>query len=302
MEMNQLTQQADKLLRRVVSKYNTLYSPSGEIAQVELDLLLDDLRHLYDTFKTISHLNASLNLKPNVPLPQTEPHNSEPSPASSAATFPNAQNTSEPEAEQKPIPVAAVVSEEKKVVYTLPAEADENEIPTETNSTFAEKTLSSAEKTFESDSFQENQAIENEQALLNSTASNTEPQEVSAHTTASHEVTQTKSHTIADSFKTPDKSLSDTLINESGNMLGSRVLIQPISDLPSAIGLNDKFSFISDLFNNDAKAYEDAISRINKAVNFDEGMWILQTFHTSTWDENKETVKRLTDFVKRRFI
>ena len=60
MDMNHLTRDADTLIRKVVSRYNQLYVPTGHLSQVELDLMLDDLRKLYDTFKTIGQLNLTL--------------------------------------------------------------------------------------------------------------------------------------------------------------------------------------------------------------------------------------------------
>ena len=84
--------------------------------------------------------------------------------------------------------------------------------------------------------------------------------------------------------------------------VGSRLLFQPIADLITGIGLNDKFSFISDLFGNSSAKYEEAIHRINKAVNLDEANWILQKYHTPEWDQKTDTLNRLKDFVKRRFI
>jgi hypothetical protein len=84
--------------------------------------------------------------------------------------------------------------------------------------------------------------------------------------------------------------------------MGSRLQFQPISDLITGIGLNDKFSFISDLFANNASKYEEAIHRINKAVNLDEANWILQKYHSAEWEQKHETLVRMKDFVKRRFI
>ena len=68
MDLNLLTRDADNLIRKVVSRYNQLYVPAGQISQVDLDLLLDDLRKLYDTFKTIGQVNLSMQQSQNKPV------------------------------------------------------------------------------------------------------------------------------------------------------------------------------------------------------------------------------------------
>ena len=108
---------------------------------------------------------------------------------------------------------------------------------------------------------------------------------------------------LADRFSTDSKSLSETMASSRANgVMGSRLLYQPISDLSTGIGLNDKFSFISELFGNNPVLYEEAITRINKAVNIDEAGWILQKYHSTEWEHKHETLARLKDFIKRRFI
>jgi hypothetical protein len=108
---------------------------------------------------------------------------------------------------------------------------------------------------------------------------------------------------LADRFSTGNKSLSETMASsQAQGVAGSRLLFHPIADLLSGIGLNDKFSFISELFGNNPLHYEEAITRINKAVNVDEANWILQKYHTPEWDQKTDTLNRLKDFVKRRFI
>jgi hypothetical protein len=108
---------------------------------------------------------------------------------------------------------------------------------------------------------------------------------------------------LADKFNTGNKSLSETIApSQDERNISSRLLFHPIADLATGIGLNDKFSFRAELFANDAVRYDEAITRINKAVNLDEANWILQKYHSPDWDSRHETLTRLKDFIKRRFI
>lgn len=54
MNINQLKNEADSLMRKIVARYNSFYSTSSPVPRIELDLMLTDLSKLYDVFKTLS--------------------------------------------------------------------------------------------------------------------------------------------------------------------------------------------------------------------------------------------------------
>lgn len=279
MDINHLTRDADDLIRKVVARYNQLYIPSGNISQVELDLLLDDLRKLYDTFKNIGQVNLTLQnskSKPEVSVRSTVPaepyHKAVPDNTfveksqSSSEPTPNLQHT---ESELNTEPETSVKDEKNADFVT------EQEFQTEFTSTYHETEKTDIEKPIEPGRNEMNAGKSSDSAPA----------------------------TLADMFNTGNKSLSETMSSaRSQEAVSSRLLLHPISDLSSGIGLNDKFSFINELFSNNPAQYEEAIARINKAVNLDEANWILKKYHTTAWDLQPETLVRLKDFVKRRFI
>jgi len=288
MDLKRLTRDADELIRKVVARYNQLYSPVGTISQVELDLMLDDMRKLYDTFKHIGQVNLTLSAnietrKPAVSVSETvntAPEEPEKIPSDPAIREQPSQKP-EPQPQQESIPEA------KPEPELIQSPEPEPEHPSETpaSSVMADP----PEK-------QENSATNKYEMLPENTANNPSAQHSAART-------ENTPYTLADKFKDSGKSLSETMAASSTqNGLGSRMVFQPISDLTSAIGLNDKFNFINNLFNNNGGLYSEAINRMNKAVNYDEAMWILQNYKIPSWSENAETLHRLTDFIKRRFI
>ena len=113
MDLNRLTRDADDLIRKVVSRYNQLYVPAGSISQLELDLMLDDMRKLYDTFKTIGQVHLTLQnetARPEVlvnkQLPAEPTYQTPPIPASDETSFQQPEETStfyqqEPESEKE---------------------------------------------------------------------------------------------------------------------------------------------------------------------------------------------------------
>lgn len=301
MDLNRLTHDADDLIRKVVSRYNQLYVPAGTISQLELDLILDDLRKLYDTFKNIGHLNLTLQdtvAKPEVRVNTAIPAHSQPATQTPPTYYSKEHfNAPEPTPEQHKSKPETEPVMEKGLDYVAEQEPlVENEIllPDKNES---EEALPPGNNTEPPPIY--------ERKLQQPLSDNAEKEYFD------QDSTQNKIHgnqgqapeLLADKFNTGNKSLSETMaMAQAPGGIGSRLLLQPIADLHAGIGLNDKFSFISDLFSNSPELYAEAITRINRAVNIDEANWILQKYETEAWNQNPESLQRLRDFVKRRFI
>ncbi len=78
---------------------------------------------------------------------------------------------------------------------------------------------------------------------------------------------------------------------------------QPVNDLKSAIGINDRYLYINELFRGDATVYERSIYTINNFSSLKDSMeWIERTLRlTYFWDEDSKTVQQFYHVVKRRF-
>lgn len=101
-------------------------------------------------------------------------------------------------------------------------------------------------------------------------------------------------------------SVNDRLANENAdNTIGEKLRRMPIDDLKSAIGLNQKFWFISNLFNDDADAYNQFIERINRQESIDHAMKIVndEIKEQFNWEEVEDkSVYKFLDYVERRFL
>lgn len=78
---------------------------------------------------------------------------------------------------------------------------------------------------------------------------------------------------------------------------------EPIKDLRKAIGINDRFVFINDLFRGDEPMYERSIKTINSFHIFPEAeYWINRELIVKLgWDKDSELVRHFYQLVKRRF-
>ncbi|WEK35697.1 MAG: hypothetical protein P0Y53_24690 [Candidatus Pseudobacter hemicellulosilyticus] len=97
-------------------------------------------------------------------------------------------------------------------------------------------------------------------------------------------------------------SLNDKLKEEVVEV-GHRLTDSPVRDLKKAIGINDRFVFISELFRGDEVMYERSIKTINGFRIFPEAeYWIERELKVKLgWDELKPTTRHFYQLVKRRF-
>ena len=86
--------------------------------------------------------------------------------------------------------------------------------------------------------------------------------------------------------------------------LSSKLQKNPINDLPKAIGINERFLFIKELFNNDSKAYAEAIKKLNGLQNFAEADHILheELAVKYNWKPESNAVQSFLELIQRRYI
>ncbi len=110
--------------------------------------------------------------------------------------------------------------------------------------------------------------------------------------------------TIADKLKKETPSLIDK-INEgrADQTLAHKMQLKPINDLKTAIGINEKFQFVNDLFEGRIDLYNDAITRLNNcgsALSADSLMEEYMIAHE--WKTNAEAYVKLRTFIARRYL
>jgi len=74
---------------------------------------------------------------------------------------------------------------------------------------------------------------------------------------------------------------------------------KPIADIAAAIGINDKFYYIRELFSGDAAAYSDAVTRLNAAASLGEAMKILD--ESTVMGSDPAAQSSFVDVVRRKF-
>lgn len=76
--------------------------------------------------------------------------------------------------------------------------------------------------------------------------------------------------------------------------------LQPVSDIFIAIGLNDRFLFTRELFNNDSVLFKSTITTLNNLQNFEAAVeFVKKEFK---WNEEDPVTEQFMHLVKRRYI
>lgn len=77
-----------------------------------------------------------------------------------------------------------------------------------------------------------------------------------------------------------------------------------IMDIEKSIGLNQRFSFIKNLFNNDTEAYNEAVKRLNSCASFLEADDYIhnELMPKYDWDQNTVHVIKFIDLIERRYL
>jgi hypothetical protein len=111
---------------------------------------------------------------------------------------------------------------------------------------------------------------------------------------------------IGDQFNAEDNSLHQRISKNKGDSsISARMQQKPIANLKEAIGVNDKFLFINELFHGNIQAYNDAITSLNNQEGIQQAFdFINELNSTFAWDEKRsaETIEKLANFVQRRYM
>jgi len=105
----------------------------------------------------------------------------------------------------------------------------------------------------------------------------------------------------ADFEMTTQETLGDRMLKED-HSLAAKLQQNPVNDLKSAIGINDKFLFVNELFGGSMEKYNKSIENLNDLKTQNGALIYLNELKIELqWNSSNEAYKKLTDLVKRKF-
>ena len=297
-------------MQRLCAVANRIVSGGGKNSRIEVDLLLDNLRHLYDIALQLEQddgghddqdLLSSAMMATRAAMSAKEA-DIEPAAAQEAPVQPAAveetpadeQPTPEPVAEPEDIIEEAPASEQPKPVMVVEEfEAGEN------NLLFDEIVIepvaqpaNSAEKEIES----EQPIPEPAQTPEPKPEPIAEPEEKPAE--------KGGQASLLDYLKHPaDETPGVRTLGESpaGSTAGSS-LERKVTDLRTVININDKFSFITELFRGNMRGYNDFIMQLSEIEEREEALGVVsQIAEQYKWDEGSQAVKAFYKIFDKKF-
>ncbi|MDX9946989.1 MAG: hypothetical protein RBS38_06445, partial [Bacteroidales bacterium] len=106
---------------------------------------------------------------------------------------------------------------------------------------------------------------------------------------------------IADQFAGMPESFNENLgTRKHGDDVLEILRSKPLSSLDEAIGINDKFLFIREIFNGNTDSYNEAIQKLEKVGNISDAMAVIMGYAGD--NSGSEAVTQLVDLIKRKFI
>ena len=108
------------------------------------------------------------------------------------------------------------------------------------------------------------------------------------------------SEIVADKFQSK-KFVHDNIVDKGQKQdVSSKIQSKPIKDINTAIGLNDKFIFIRELFGGDKEHYHETIQILNNFDTYESALEFLK--NNFDWDFDDPNFERLTELVRRKYL
>jgi hypothetical protein len=97
-------------------------------------------------------------------------------------------------------------------------------------------------------------------------------------------------------------SVSKPVVKIQDRTLGENIVKNPIDSLKKYIGINDKFQFINELFDGKMKIYNDFITEIDDVATIEEALNLIEPMKISfKWDEESKVFEQFTNYLYRRY-
>lgn len=284
-----------RLIGKIRERYDQVQDPSGNIVSIEIDMLRADIRELYEKISLLTQA------KPHAAIPQsqiTEPEISEEEVPLMAEPVSETEFTSEPASEVfleqqvaegsfslDSTPSSIVTGGKQEIISPVPIFVPISEI--ETPKEAVPPVLAQT-------------PVQSPASGLNIEMNK---QENTAPLHSTLDLFGAPTQTMADKFRGEKRSINEKLNLETtaDKSIGSKLRLK-ITDLRSAIGINDRFIFINELFEGDMRIYDDMLGRLNTCASLQEALEVFNHAKAlQEWPDELSSVERLLDFILRRY-
>ncbi len=291
MDANHLKTQISQTFEALTEQMETINLNQGRIPQIEIDLIMDNIRELYSAFKDLDRLNnpyAKTREAENMPpIPQSLP----------------------PQPKPEEPPLREFAFREKISMGSFNIEKEEpNEVEILPVTDVEPIVESTPEAVFIPEKPIERIEVRNEEKTIEQVVQvkeipvQAEP-EIRLVRPSGDLFSMTGSPSISDTYKDEKKTLNDRLnADTTDRSISSRLSQNQISDIKTAIGINEKFQFINELFGGNMQEYTNGMSQLNQFKNFAEAVSFIDILKFKyNWDMNADAYRKLMEILRRRY-
>ena len=335
MKSQEIMQEINSLLDKIVTRTITLNKHSySDDRLLDVDLMQDDLRQLYRRLESLrsvmadagnlppadtssDHESSVKEEAPSEPLQAEKPpektmfdkkdtsqneaslHETKSDPPSSPS--PDSSPPSKPEGKQEEGQIAADHSPSENIPEAQKEQQEDKKMPP--SSPDESQGSSTAADSSESPPYN----IEKNDPATHPEQSQPKAGRGNGNRAVIDILSEYSDRTIGDTYlKEQDDSLHNRIANsKEDKSIGERMQQQPLENLKDAIGVNEKFLFINELFDGNIQAYNEAISRLNSMEDSAGAFDLLNNLGIEfSWDVNRSsgTIEKLAQLVQRRYV
>ncbi len=285
-------------MQRLCAVANRIVAQDGKVSRIETDLLMEDLRRLYDVAMRLNGDVPPMSEPTPVEEAEPEPHPDERMMAMMSTLAALGPQTTEVEPEKDAVKQGRQQPEPQPEPEPAPQPTME-EIEQTENALLFDEIILDSEPAPESAPEPEPEPIP-------------EPEIKPEPTPEPELVPEPEPEPQPESKPHPQQaSLLDYLTQPSSRTLGETLgeshplqnsLERKVDDLRTVININDKFSFMSELFRGNMKAYNDFIMHLNALASRDEALAHVQEVAAQyKWEEASPTVQTFYKIFDKKF-
>jgi len=295
-------------LESLVEMVANVTETDGIVHQLDMDITLEQIRKLYLEVQMLDsenrkamQQNAQSVTQPKqepIPVPENQSSINQEPEAVMEAPQPEPTPTPEPIVAPAPIIDATPVIEPEPIVVEI---KEEPMITVETASVYTEP-IPEVQLVAET-SMQEPVAEIPSVQVTEILPEINQPENISAPVQKiPAPETNVKQTTLAEKLTREDNSINQQM--RANNQARFQKLNEtPVANLRTAIGINDKFMFVNELFKGEMKEYDFVIQEINAASDESAALDILNQKLTARGTADKtDAVSKLSSFIHRRFM
>ena len=251
----------------------------GEFDVLEMEILHTRSKGILQLLQLLNGMEPA-GVAPKMPV-QTTPEKESEKPVQEIIKEPEVKEETEPQNEIKPVEVPQEkITEEKPMENNQESEEEQEELQ--------EEPVKKDEEEAPKETAEEMIKVEPREEP---SAENQESDDVELEEEEVLEANQR----LGDSFL-KGKSVNDILADQ--NKLEFKLSNRPVVSIQSAIGINDRFQYIRELFDGSAEKFTQTVSDLDKMNNITEAVKYLQ--RNFKWKKN-ETSLKFVNLIKRRF-